>query len=71
MDCALKAGNLTLSSSLVQASLVDTIKLFVKAVLKINFVLLFLIYHDEMRRPFSAAGAASSCQLYINRPLLI
>jgi hypothetical protein len=69
MDCAHKAGNLTLSS-LVQASLVDTIKLFMQAVLKINFILLFLIYHDEMRRPFSAAEAALSCQLNINRVLI-
>jgi hypothetical protein len=50
---------------------VDTIKLFVQAVLKINLVLLFLIYHDEMRRPFSAAEEALSCQLDINGPLLI
>jgi hypothetical protein len=40
---------------LMQASVVDTIKLFMQAILKINFILLFLIYHDEMRRPFSAA----------------
>jgi hypothetical protein len=69
MDGAHKAGNLTLSS-LVQASLVDTIKLFTQAVLKINFILLFLIYHDEMRRPFSAAEGALSCQLNINSALI-
>jgi hypothetical protein len=40
---------------LVLASLVATIKLSLQAILKINFILLFLIYHDEMRRPFSAA----------------
>jgi len=69
MDCAHKAGNLTLSS-LVQASLVDTIKLLMQTVLKINFILLFLIYHDEMRRPFSVAEEALSCQLNINRVLI-
>jgi len=69
MDCANKAGNLTLFS-LVQASLVDTIKLFMQTVLKINFILLFLIYHDEMRRPFSAAREDLSCQLNINRVLI-